>query len=403
MASTLTLADIEAAALRLRGEVVDTPCLHSRTLSSLAGCEVFLKFENHQFTASFKERGALNKMAQLSAAERAAGVLAVSAGNHAQGVAYHAQRMGIPATIVMPRFAPAVKVDNTRRFGATVVLEGDTFDDARAHGLALAKEHGYTVVHPYDDLAVAAGQGTIALEMLAAQPGIDTLLVAIGGGGLIAGMATAAKAIKPGIEVYGVQTERFPAVWNVFHGEHRECGQATIADGIAVKSPGALTVPIIRERVDDVLLVSEDDIEQAILMLLEIEKTVVEGAGGVGLAALMKHRERFSGRQVGLVLCGGNIEPLVLAEIIQRGMVKSGRLARLKLDVRDVPGALADVATLLGKLGANIDSVEHQRAFTSLSVERAEIEVVVQTRGVEHIAQILEAMRAQGYRAERIG
>ncbi len=403
MASTLTLADVQAAALRLRGEVVDTPCLHSRTLSSLAGCEVFLKFENHQFTASFKERGALNRMAQLSASERAAGVLAVSAGNHAQGVAYHAQRMGIPATIVMPRFAPAVKVDNTRRFGATVVLEGDTFDDARAHGLALAKQHGYTVVHPYDDLAVAAGQGTIALEMIAAQPGIDTLLVAIGGGGLIAGMATAAKAIKPGIEVYGVQTERFPAVWNAVHGEHRESAQATIADGIAVKSPGALTVPIIRERVNDVLLVSEDDIEQAILMLLEIEKTVVEGAGGVGLAALMKYRERFAGRKVGLVLCGGNIEPLVLAEIIQRGMVKSGRLARLRLDIRDVPGALADVATLLGKLGANIDEVRHQRAFTSLSVERAEIEVVVQTRGVDHIAQILEAMRAQGYRAERIG
>lgn len=403
MSSTLTLADVEAAAQRLRGEVVDTPCLHSRTLSSLAGCEVFLKFENHQFTASFKERGALNRMAQLSASERAAGVLAVSAGNHAQGVAYHAQRMGIPATIVMPRFAPAVKVDNTRRFGATVVLEGDTFDDARAHGLALAQARGYTVVHPYDDLAVAAGQGTIALEMLAAQPDIDTLLVAIGGGGLIAGMATAAKAIKPGIEVYGVQTERFPAVWNAVHGEHRESAQATIADGIAVKSPGTLTVPIIRERVNDVLLVGEDDIEQAILMLLEIEKTVVEGAGGVGLAALMKHRERFAGRKVGLVLCGGNIEPLVLAEIIQRGMVKSGRLARLRLDIRDVPGALADVATLLGKLAANIDEVRHQRAFTSLSVERAEIEVVVQTRGVDHIAQILEAMRAQGYRAERIG
>jgi len=403
MGATLTLADVQAAAQRLRGEVVDTPCLHSRTLSAIAGCEVFLKFENHQFTASFKERGALNKMAQLLPAERAAGVLAVSAGNHAQGVAYHAQRMGIPATIVMPRFAPAVKVDNTRRFGATVVLEGDTFDDARAHGLALAQERGYTVVHPYDDFAVAAGQGTIALEMLAAQPKIDTLLVAIGGGGLIAGMATAAKALRPGIEVIGVQTERFPAAWNAFHGGHRESAQATIADGIAVKSPGALTVPIIRERVDDVLLVGEDDIEQAILMLLEIEKTVVEGAGGVGLAALLKNRARFAGRCVGLVLCGGNIEPLVLAEIIQRGMVKSGRLARLRLDIRDVPGALADVAMLLGKLGANIDSVQHQRAFTSLSVERAEIEVVVQTRGVEHIAQILEAMRAQGYRAERIG
>jgi len=403
MTATLTLADVRAAAERLRGEVVDTPCLHSRTLSAIAGCEVALKFENHQFTASFKERGALNKMAQLSAAERAAGVLAVSAGNHAQGVAYHAQRMGVPATIVMPRFAPAVKVENTRRFGATVVLEGDTFDDARARGLALAQERGLTVVHPYDDLAVAAGQGTIALEMLAAQPQLDTLVVAIGGGGLISGMATAAKALRPGLQVIGVQTERFPAVWNAVHGEQRESGQATIADGIAVKSPGALTLPLIRERVDDVLLVGEDDIEQAILMLLEIEKTVVEGAGAVGLAALLKHSERFAGRRVGLVLSGGNIEPLVLAEIVQRGMVKSGRLARLRLDIRDVPGALADVATLLGKLGANIDSVEHQRAFTSLSVERAEIEVVVQTRGVEHIAQILEAMRAQGYRAERIG
>lgn len=403
MGAGLSIEDVRAAERRLRGEVVDTPCLHSRTLSSLAGCEVYLKFENLQFTASFKERGALNKMAQLSEAERAAGVLAVSAGNHAQGVAYHAQRMGIPATIVMPRFAPAVKVDNTRRFGATVVLEGDTFDDARAHGLAFAQERGFTIVHPYDDLAVAAGQGTIALEMLAQQPALDTLIVAIGGGGLIAGMATAARALKPDLQVYGVQTERFPAAWNAVHGEQRESAQATIADGIAVRSPGALTLPLIRERVADVLLVGEGDIEEAILLLLEIEKTVVEGAGAVGLAALMKNRERFAGRQVGLVLSGGNIEPLVLAEIIERGMVRSGRLARLRLDVRDVPGALADVATLLGKLGANIDEVQHQRAFTSLSVERAQIEVVVQTRGVAHIEQILASLRAQGYRAERIG
>jgi len=403
MTERLTLRDIEAAAVRLRGEVVDTPCMPSRTLSALLGCEVFLKFENLQFTASFKERGALNKMAQLTADERAAGVLAVSAGNHAQGVAYHAQRMGIPATIVMPRFAPAVKVERTRGFGATVVLEGDTFDDARTHGMQLARERGLTLVHPYDDLAVMAGQGTIGLEMLAQQPSIDTLVVAVGGGGLISGVATAAKASRPGIEVIGVQTERFPAAWNAVHGGERATAQATIADGIAVKSPGELTLPVIRELVDDVLLVSEDDIEQAILMLLEIEKTVVEGAGAAGLAALMKHAERFKGKRVGLILCGGNIEPLVLAEIIERGMVKSGRLARLRLDVRDVPGALANVATLLGQLGANIDEVQHQRAFSSLSVERAQIEVVVQTRGVVHIEAILTAMREQGYTAERVG
>lgn len=402
-APALTADDIRAAAERLRGEVVETPCLASRTLSAIAGCEVFLKFENLQFTASFKERGALNRIAQLKDDERALGVLAVSAGNHAQGVAYHAQRLSIPATIVMPRFASSVKVERTRGFGAEVILQGDTFDDARAHGLELAKQRGATLIHPFDDLAVAAGQGTIALEMLTQQPEIDTLVVPIGGGGLIAGIATAARALRPGIRVIGVQTERFPAAWCALNDEDRPTGQATVADGIGVKAPGALTMPLIRERVDEVLLVAEDDIEQAILMLVEIEKTVVEGAGAVGLAALVKHRALFAGRKVGLVLSGGNIEPLVLAEIIERGMVKSGRRARLRLDLRDVPGALADVATQLGELGANIDEVQHQRQFNTLSVERVQVDVVVNTRGNAHVEEILAALRKRGFRAERGG
>ena len=402
MSASLTLQDIQAAAVRLKGQVLETPCLPSRTLGELAGCEVFLKFENQQFTASFKERGAFNRIAMLSDAERAQGVLTVSAGNHAQAVAYHTQRLGIPTTVVMPRFASAVKVENTRRFGAEVVLEGETFEDARRFGLQLAAQRGLNVVHPFDDLGVAAGQGTLALEMLAQQPTIDTLLVPVGGGGLIGGMATAARAHGSRIEIIGVQTERFPSAWNSVHGSDRESGQATIADGIAVKHPGALTLPIIRSLVDDMLLVGEDDIEQAIVLLLEIEKTVVEGAGAVGLAALLRHGSRFAGRRVGVVLSGGNIEPLVLAEIIQRGMVRSARLARLRVDVRDVPGTLAEVTSALGKLGANIDEVRHQRAFSSLSVERVQIEFVVQTRGTEHLERIIAEMSAQGFACLRV-
>jgi threonine dehydratase len=402
MSATLTLEDIQAAARRLRGNVLETPCHRSRTLGEMAGCEVFLKFENQQFTASFKERGAFNRIAMLSDAERAQGVLTVSAGNHAQAVAYHTQRLGIRTTVVMPRFASAVKVENTRRFGAEVVLEGETFDDARRHGLQLAQQRGLNVVHPFDDLGVAAGQGTIALEMLAQQPSIDTLLVPVGGGGLIGGIAVAARAHASRVDVIGVQTERFPLAWNAVHGGDREAGQATIADGIAVKHPGSLTLPLIRSHVTDMLLVGEDDIEQAIVTLLEIEKTVVEGAGAVGLAALLRHGGRFAGRRVGLVLTGGNIEPLVLAEIIQRGMVRSARLARLRVDVRDVPGALAEVTSALGKLGANIDEVRHQRAFSSLSVERVQIEFVVQTRGVEHLERIIGAMAAQGFAISRV-
>jgi len=336
---SLTIDDIRDAAERIRGEVVETPCLASRTLSELAGCGVVLKFENLQFTASFKERGALNRMSRLTPAERAAGVLAISAGNHAQAVAYHAQRMGLPATIVMPRFASGVKVASTRRFGAEVVLEGLTFEDARAVGMRILQERGLTLVHPYDDPAIAAGQGTVALEMLAQQPSIDTLVVPVGGGGLIAGMAVAARAVAPGVRIVGVQTERFPAAWNAVHDGNREAGTVTMADGIAIGRPGAENVAVIRELVDDVLLVDEGDIEQAVLTLLEIEKTVVEGAGAVGLAAVMRHRDAFAGRTAGVVLSGGNIEPLVLAEIIQRGMVRSGRLTRLLVSVRDVRGS----------------------------------------------------------------
>ena len=319
----LTTHDIEAAAQRLAGQVLDTPCVESRTLSQLTGCQVFLKFENLQYTASFKERGACNKLAQLTPEERARGVVAMSAGNHAQGVAYHAQRLGLRAVIVMPRFTPTVKIERTRGFGAEVVLHGDTLDGSRNHAHELARQQGLVFVHPYDDAAIVAGQGTVALEMLRVQPDLDTLVIAVGGGGLIAGMATAAKAIKPGIRIIGVQTERFPAMFNAIKGTQLPQGSSTIAEGIAVGTPGDITTAIVRDQVDDLLLVDEGDIEQAIVMLLEIEKTLVEGAGAVGLAAVLKHPERFAGQKVGLVLCGGNIDPLLLASIIERGDRKS--------------------------------------------------------------------------------
>ncbi len=393
----LQLADIQAAATRLQGQVLDTPCVESRTLSQIAGCQVFLKFENLQYTASFKERGACNKLAQLSADERARGVVAMSAGNHAQGVAYHAQRLGLRAVIVMPRFTPGVKVERTRGFGAEVVLHGDTLDEARAHARALAQQQGLVFVHPYDDEAIAAGQGTVALEMLRAVPDLDTLVIAVGGGGLIGGMATAAKALQPGIRIVGVQTERFPAMYNAIKGTHLPLGSSTIAEGIAVGSPGEITQAIVRERVDDLLLVDEGDLEQAIVMLLEIEKTLVEGAGAAGLAALIKHPAQFAGQKVGLVLSGGNIDPLLLASIIERGMVRAGRLARIQVNARDVPGNLARITSVVAAAGANIDEVHHQRAFTLLAAQNVAIELVLQTRGREHVQQVIEALRAAGF------
>ncbi|MBA4261504.1 MAG: threonine ammonia-lyase [Comamonadaceae bacterium] len=389
--------DIEAAAQRLAGQVLDTPCVESRTLSQLTGCQVFLKFENLQYTASFKERGACNKLAQLTPEERARGVVAMSAGNHAQGVAYHAQRLGLRAVIVMPRFTPGVKIERTRGFGAEVVLHGDTLDASRAHARELAAREGLVFVHPYDDEAIVAGQGTVALEMLRVQPDLDTLVIAVGGGGLIAGMATAAKAIKPGIRIIGVQTERFPAMFNAIQGTHLPQGSSTIAEGIAVGTPGDITTAIVRDKVDDLLLVDEGDIEQAIVMLLEIEKTLVEGAGAVGLAALLKYPGRFAGQKVGLVLCGGNIDPLLLASIIERGMVRAGRLARVQVNARDVPGNLARITGIVAEAGANINEVHHQRAFTLLAAQNVAIELVLQTRGREHINQVIARLREAGF------
>ena len=396
----IELTHIKAAAQRLQGHLLDTPCVASKTLSDITGAQVFLKFENLQFTASFKERGACNKLSQLDAQERARGVIAMSAGNHAQGVAYHAQRLGIRAVIVMPRFTPGVKVERTRGFGAEVVLHGDTLDDARSHALLLAAQQQLIFVHPYDDPDIVAGQGTVALEMLAEVPELDTLVVAIGGGGLIAGMAIAGKAIKPGIEVIGVQTTRFPAMVNAIKGTHHSQGNSSIAEGIAVGTPGKLTQAIVKRLVNDLLLVDEGDIEQAIVMLLEVEKTLVEGAGAAGLAALLKHPERFKGKKVGVVLSGGNIDPLLLAAIIERGMVRAGRLARLKVSARDVPGTLAAITATVAAAGANINEVHHQRAFTTLAAQNVEIELVIETRGPQHVNDVLAALQLTGMDAQ---
>jgi threonine dehydratase len=383
----------------IEGQVVPTPCLHSRTLSEIAGAEIYLKFENHQFTASFKERGALNKLASLDAAQRAKGVIACSAGNHAQGVAYHAHRLGIPAVIVMPRHTPWVKVEHTQRHGAEVILDGDSFDAAKARAIELAVQRGLTLVHPYDDERIIAGQGTCGLEMMREHPELDALVVAIGGGGLISGISIAAKALKPSVEVVGVEMVRFPGMYHAMKGSQPTFAASTIAEGIAVKEPGRLTSEIIRRNVSEIVLVDEGDIEESIVMLLEIEKTVVEGAGAAPLAAVMRNRERFRGRKVGLVLGGGNIDPLVLAEIIERGMVRAGRLARVLVEVRDLPGSLARVTACVAEQNANIEQVHHQRAFTALAVQNAEVDLVLKTRNREHVTQIVEALKRAGFNA----
>ncbi|HEX7953152.1 MAG TPA: threonine ammonia-lyase [Burkholderiales bacterium] len=395
----VSLQDVRQAVTAVSGAVLDTACVLSRTLSDLSGAQVYLKFENHQFTASFKERGALNKLLSLDAAQRKAGVIAVSAGNHAQGVAYHAKRLGIPAVIVMPRFTPNVKVEQTRAFGAEVILQGENFDEAKAHALQVMAQRRLTLVHPYDDEKVIAGQGTIAVEMLEAQPDLDVLIVPVGGGGMIAGMASAATAIRPGIELVGVQTMRFPSMYAALKGSQPVFGSNTIAEGIAVREPGKLTEEIIRRLVADIVLVDEGDLEEAMLLLLEVEKTVVEGAGAAGLAGLLRHRGRFAGRKVGIVLCGGNIDPLTLADIIERGMVRTGRLARLQVELRDLPGSLAKVTAALAQANANIEEVHHERAFTRLPVQSAVVDFVLQTRGHDHVRQVIDAVEAAGFKA----
>jgi threonine dehydratase len=391
------LADVRRAAERIAGQVVRTPCVPSETLSELAGAEVVIKFENLQFTASFKERGALNKLLGLSAGERARGVVAMSAGNHAQAVARHAGRLGIRATLVMPRYTPSVKVEQTQRLGAEVVLHGDDLTEAGEHAHALARRRGCVFVHPYDDDDVIAGQGTVALEILEQHPDLAALVIPVGGGGLAAGCAVAAHGMAKDVAVYGVEAERFPSMRQALAGEPIACGRDTIAEGIAVKRPGVRTREILREHLREILLVGELDLEEAVLLYLEVEKTVVEGAGAAALAAVMRHRERFAGAKVGVVLSGGNIDGLVLASIIERGLARSGRLVRVRVLVPDRPGALADVTRIVAESGANVIEIAHERSFGRVALREAQVELVLATRGPAQIEELCAALAAAGY------
>jgi threonine dehydratase len=399
----VTLTDVRSAGHKIAGAVENTPCLHSKTLSRIFGCELWLKFENLQFTASFKERGALNKLLSLTEAEKQRGVIAMSAGNHAQGVAYHAGRLGIPATIVMPAYTPFVKVRNTQGHGAKVVLFGNTLAEASVHARELAAKSSFTFVHPYDDAHIIAGQGTVALEMLETAPALDALIVPVGGGGLIAGCAVAAKGLKPSIEIYGVESTTFPAMAQHLRGEEIKVGTETIAEGLAVRDTGVLPLAIVRALVKDVLLVDEARIEEAIALLIEIEKTVTEGAGATGIAALLLHREKFVGKKVGVVLCGGNIDSRILASILMRNLVREGRLVRVRVRVPDIAGSLAKLATVVGDAGGNIVDVEHQRLFGVFSVKSTEIELTLETRDRKHVDELLQELASHGFEAHLLG
>ncbi|NWG54880.1 MAG: threonine ammonia-lyase [Hydrogenophilaceae bacterium] len=389
--------DIRAAAARIEGKVERTPLRPSRTLSEITGAEVWIKFENLQFTASFKERGAYNKLAQLTEAERKAGVIAISAGNHAQGVAYNAARLGVPSTIVMPRTTPFVKVEHTRKHGARVVLHGESMSEAFEHGYALAERERLTLVHPFDDAAIIAGQGTIALEMLADEPSLDTLVIPVGGGGLISGNAIAAKHLKPGIEIVGVEAAMYPGLYSELRGEPIRVGGQTIAEGIAVKQAGRLNFQICKALVDDVLLVEEAQLEEAVALYANVEKTVAEGAGAAGLAALLAHPARFKGRRCGLILCGGNIDSRLLASVLVRELVREGRIARVRLIGDDQPGLLSRVSKVIGELGGNIIEVAHNRLVLDIPAKGAEIDFTIETRDLAHTREIVEGLKGAGY------
>ncbi len=394
---SLCLADIRAAAERIAGHVERTPCRFSRTLSEITGAEVWVKFENLQFTAAYKERGALNRLSLLTDAERRRGVIAASAGNHAQGLAYHGERLGVPVTIVMPRGTPHVKVQQTREFGAQVVMDGEGFDAAYDIARTLEAERGLVFIHPFDDREVMAGQGTVALEMLEAAPDLEILPLPIGGGGLIAGMATAAKALKPDIKVIGVEPAMYPSFTSRMRGLPAPCGGQTIAEGIAVKTVGEQTFAVAKPLVDDVLLLEEPFFERAIALYCNIEKTVAEGAGAAGLAALIAYPERFRGRKCGLVITGGNIDPRLLASVLTRELVRAQRLVSLRIVGDDRPGLLAAVSAAIGELGGNILEVAHNRLALDVPAKGAEFDLMVETRDAQHTQEIVDALRERGY------
>ena len=396
-----TIDDIRAAAERINGAVIRTPMLVSRTLSEIIGAEVWLKFENLQFTAAYKERGALNKLLQLTPEERSRGVIAASAGNHAQAVAYHAKRLGIPATIVMPEPTPTVKVTQTAGHGATVVLYGDMFDDAYARARELALENGYVFVHPFDDPKIIAGAGTVALEMLEDAPELDTIVVPIGGGGLMSGVSIASRSVKPDIELIGVEAELYPSMKCAIQDCHLPLGGDTLAEGIAVKQPGELTSRILKDYANDVMLVPERELERSVAMLVGIEKTVVEGAGAAGLAAMITDPGRFRGKKVATILCGGNIDTHLLANVLVRDLVRQGRIARLRVAAHDQPGALAAITAKVYEAGANIIEVNHSRIFTRLPAKDTVIEVECEARDPETVVDVVKRLETAGFHVER--